>query len=120
LRILRVILFLVSILAGVAAGLYAGWALRPLPSDDFSPQALRQDYRTDYVLMTAEAYALDKDAAHAALRLARLGPDAPVRIVQEAILTGRTLGYPMQDLETMAYLSQALLTIAQATPEATP
>lgn len=119
-RILRIILFVISILAGVAAGLYVGWELRPLPTDDFSVQILRQDYRTDYVLMTAEAYTLDKNAGNAAARLGRLGSEAPVRIVQEAILTGRSLGYPMQDLETMAYLSQVLLTLTQATSEPTP
>ena len=118
-RIVRVILFILSIAAGVAAGLYAGWELRPLPQDNLSSDMLRQDYRTDCVLMIAEAYAVDQDAALAAVRLARLGDTAPARMVQEAILTGRSMGYPMQDLETMAYLSQALLAMPEAT-EAAP
>jgi len=120
LRILRIILFILSILAGVAAGLYAGWVLRPLPADAISSEALRQDFRTDYVLMIAENFSLDGDAQAAAERLSALGEEAPARLVQEAILTGRSMGYPMKDLETMAYLSQALLALPQVTAEHTP
>lgn len=97
----------VALLLGLAAGLYAGWVIKPMPRGGAQPSALREDYQTDYVLMVAEAFYAEPDAELAARRLAPLG-DTPVRQVQEAIITAGELNYPRADLERLAALSQAL------------
>lgn len=114
----RIVLFLIAILAGIVAGLYYGWSLKPARPAEGTLADLRQDYRTDYVLMVAESYQSDNDLALAASRLSTLGSETPARLVQLAILTGRELNYSNQDVETLAKLSQALLnqlTAAQGT-----
>ena len=109
-RIFRLIFFLIAIVAGIAAGLYFGWVLSPPRPGQGSLTTLRQDYRTDYVLMVAETFQSEGDVALAADRLSRLGTDTPARLAQQAILAARDLNYSIQDVETLAKLSQALLT----------
>ena len=109
-RILRLIFFLLAILVGVAAGLYFGWVLSPPRPGQGSLTTLRQDYHTDYVLMVAETFQSEGDVGLAADRLSRLGTETPARLAQQAILAARDLNYSIQDVETLAKLSQALLT----------
>jgi len=115
-RFVRLVLFIFAILVGIAAGLYFGWVMNPIKPADSALPALRQDYHTDYILMVAETYQSDGNLAMAASRLAPLGPETPARLVQEAILTARELNYSNQDVETLARLSQALLTQPTAQP----
>src|SRR5512146_226823 len=74
-----------------------------------SPVALRSDYRTDYVLMAAEAFDSDKDLAKASARLGFLDGETPAREAQVAVIRAGELGYDRRDLELLAKLSQALL-----------
>ena len=91
--------------------------MNPTKPGDSALPALRQDYHTDYVLMVAESYRSDGNLALAISRLAPMGPETPARLAQQAILTARELNYSNQDVETLARLSQALLT--QPTVQAT-
>ncbi len=117
-RVVRLILFLLAILVGIAAGLYYGWVLNPTQPGASALPVLRQDYRTDYVLMVAETYQANSDLAMAVSRLAPLGPETPARLAQQAILTARELNYSNQDVESLARLSQALLTQPATQPAA--
>ncbi len=72
------------------------------------PQHLRQDYQTDYVLMVAETYASEGNAANAVERLHFLGNEQVNVYVRQAILIGGQAGYSQQDIETMNNLSLAL------------
>ncbi len=108
-RIFRLIFFLLAILAGIAAGLYFGWVLSPPKPGESALAELRQDYRTDYVLMVAEAFQSEGDVTLAMVRLSFLGAEAPARLAQEAILSARELNYSNDDVDMMAKLSQALL-----------
>jgi len=119
-RTIRIVLFLIAILAGIAAGLYYGWRLNPARPAEGSLPDLRQDYRTDYVLMVAETYQSDNDLALASSRLSTLGSETPARLAQLAILRGTELNYSNQDVETLAKLSQALLTHPTAQGTAKP
>mgnify|MGYP001767555737 FL=1 len=105
---MRWVAFIASILLGFAISLVIGWMLIPPATDQVNPAALRADYKTDYVLMTAEAYQRDGDIVAAARRLARLGDQAPLYQGQEAILMAGQLGYTRQDLDWLAALAQAL------------
>jgi hypothetical protein len=113
-RKLRLVLFLLAILLGIAGGLYYGWSVNPQPSSAGALPALRSDFRTDTILMIAETFQADHDPALAVQRLSALGGDSPARLVQQAIITAGELGYSVKDVETLARLSQVLLTYIPA------
>lgn len=102
----RWIRFLIAIMIGIAAGLYYGWVISPVEYVDTSPDTLSIDYKTDYVLMAAEAYQVERDPALAIQRLAVLGGD-PLEMVVQAILSAERR-YIDNDLALMRQLSEAL------------
>jgi hypothetical protein len=114
----RWIRFFIAILVGVGLGLLYGWVISPVEYVDTSPDTLRIDYKTDYVLMVAEAFQGDNDLALALRRLALLGGQPPVDLVQQALLFGQANGYIDADLERMQFLLNAIqvLNLAQETP----
>jgi len=98
---------LIAILIGIAGGLFYGWEISPVEYVDTSPDTLSIDYKTDYVLMAAEAYQVEKNPALAVQRLAVLGGD-PNEMVVQAILSAERNGYIDSDLALMRQLSEAL------------
>jgi len=105
---MRWVAFIASILLGFALSLLLGWVVIPPAASQVNPEALRVDFKTDYVLMAAEAYQQDGDIVAAARRLAQLSTQAPIYVVQEAILNAGQLGYTAQDVNWLAALAQAL------------
>jgi hypothetical protein len=101
---------LIALALGIALGLIYGWVINPVQYTDVTPDALRIDYRTDYVLMVAEAYRAEQDPALAAQRLAVLGSKPPAVITSEAEDFARQAGYPSDDLTLIQELSVALQT----------
>ena len=114
----RWIRFLLAILAGIALGLAYGWIVSPVRYVDTSPDMLRVDYKTDYVLMVAEAYQNEKDLALALRRLALLGDTFPVDIVYQAIDFARQYGYDNADINRMQTLMDDLQALNP--PQETP
>lgn len=106
----RWISFFIIIAIGTAAGMYYGWVLNPVEYVDTAPDSLRIDYKTDYVLMVAEAYRVESNVAQAARRLALLGSDPPLDITDQAIAFASQIGYDPNDLALMQALAQALQT----------
>lgn len=106
--------FLIALALGAAAGLAYGWLIEPVEYVDTTPTSLRADYRTDYVLMVAEAYQGDGDLALAAVRLAALGPMPPEQRVVQAIDEAARRGLPRADLDRLAALADALRAAAAA------
>jgi hypothetical protein len=106
----RWILIFVALILGIGAGLAYGWIIDPIEFFDLTPDTLRADYKTDYVLMTAEAYRLEQDPGTAARRLAILGGQFPSAIASEALEYARTNGFPDSDIT----LIQELVTAMQA------
>ena len=106
----RQVWFFVVILVGVALGLAYGWIINPVKYVDTSPDTLRADYKTDYVLMVAEAYHKENDVALAVRRLAFLGNISPLESVQQAVVLARQAGYSSQDIGLMVALTQVLET----------
>lgn len=106
----RWLLFLIAIGIGVAVGLTYGWVINPVEYVDTTPNSLREDYKADYVLMVAEAYAAEKDPALAARRLALLGDTPPVEIVRQVMIYATQVqpGYAEADLDLMSRLASAL------------
>jgi hypothetical protein len=100
--------FLIAIAAGIFAGVMYGWVVNPVQYVETTPDSLREDYRTDYVLMVAEAYQLEDDLAVAARRLALLGDAPAAQTVARAVQFGEQAGYAPADLDRMESLQEAL------------
>jgi len=114
----RWIRFFLAIALGAAAGLLYGWLVNPVKYVDTTPDTLRVDYKSDYVLMVAEAYRAETDLALAARRLALLGDTPPAEIVRQATLFAESQGYTDADVVLMRNLQAALQswTPSQETP----
>lgn len=100
--------FIVSIAIGFSLGLYYGWVINPVKYIDLSPAALREDYRTDYVLMVAEAFQADGDLDLAARRLAVFGEFPPGEIVRQAMIFAAKAPYADSDQILLSQLASAL------------
>ncbi len=104
----RWMLFFVSIFVGLSLGLIYGWVINPVQYVDTTPDKLRADFKTDYVLMVAEGYSRHRDLDWARRYLALLG-DQPDRVVEEALNQAvMVLGYGSEDLHLMRTLLQDL------------
>jgi len=113
--------FFLALLAGLAVGLAYGWLANPASYSNTTPDTLRMDYQTDYVLMVAEAFQAEPDPGLAASRLAFLGTEqAPVQRVQQAVLEARRIGYTPDDLKRMTDLAAALQSWAPASEKTAP
>jgi len=106
----RWFLILIVIFLGIALGLVYGWVIDPVQYTDITPDALSDDYRTDYVLMVAEAYKAEEDPELAARRLAVLGSVPPALIAREAYAYAQGAVYPTDDLSLIQELTVALET----------
>lgn len=101
---------------GLVLGLLYGWVIRPVEYVDTTPNTLRADYRTEYVLMVAEAYSGDQDLDAALIRLAALGSQPPLDIVLDAIDYSIESNYPRSELEVLNHLANQLRDL-EASPE---
>lgn len=101
--------FLLVITLGIAAGMVYGWFVNPVEYVDIAPESLREDYKTDYVLMTAEAYQVNQDLGTAVRRLALLGDTPPADTVAEAISYALEHGYAPDDVLLIQLLGEAVL-----------
>jgi hypothetical protein len=106
----RWIRFLIAIALGLGFGLAYGWFLSPARSTGTSMDTLRIDYRTDVVLMIAEAYQNDQDLELAVRRLAIIGSNPPETMTEESIQFARKAGYTEPDISRIQSLLSALQT----------
>ncbi len=100
--------FIISMGIGAALGLLYGWVINPIKYVDTSPETLRIDYKSDYVLMVAEAYQSEADLPLAVERIALLGSSNPTEIVHRAVLFAEEQSYADADLALMRNLEEAL------------
>jgi hypothetical protein len=112
----RWLLPLVGGFMGVAVGLIYGWVLNPVKFIDTTPASLRADYRSDYVLMVAEAYHAYQDAGLASRRLAIFGAQSPAQISLGALQTARQAGFSPEDLALLQDLVRAMQASQPVTP----
>jgi hypothetical protein len=103
----RFIFFGITVLIGLMGGWYYGQFINPMVLADTTPNMLREDYQTDYVLMVAEAYSVEKNIQAAVERMGALGGADPTLQVQAAMAFALELGYPTQDLLIMRNLAEA-------------
>jgi hypothetical protein len=106
----RWFLFFTIIAVGAAVGMLYGWVINPVKYVDTAPDSLRMDYKTDYVLMVAEAYRLENNLNLAARRLALLGTDTPEETVSKALEFANQIGYTEADIALIQGLADGLKT----------
>lgn len=99
---------LIGVVLGVASGLIYGWIISPVEYINTAPDSLRSDYRTDYVLMVAQAYAVEADLDTVQKRLASLGPEPPSDAVVEAIQYAVEHNFSQADIEALRQLALGL------------
>lgn len=113
----RWLFFLLSILIGIAIGIVYGRIIQPVEYSNTPLSSLKSDYKTDYVLMVAETYALENDPVAAIHRLSALDTLPTLEIIRQAILNAEQSGYNDVDLQRMRNLQAAL---EKAAPAGTP
>jgi hypothetical protein len=106
----RWIFITLALIVGIGIGIAYGWYLDPVEYFDLPPDALRADYKADYVLMTAEAYRVEQDPGLAARRLAIFGTKSPSAIAADGLAYARANGFSDSDIT----LIQELVTALQA------
>lgn len=104
----RLIFFVGMIVLGIAAGVTYGWVVNPIQYTDTGPQTLGQDFKTDYVLMTAEIYRANGDPVLALARLAALGEEPTLQILDEALVFTQENAYSAGDRQLLTDLRQAV------------
>jgi len=104
----RWIRFFIAVMIGAAAAMYYGWKLNPVQYSVTTLDTLRVDYKTDYVLMVAEAFHVEKDQSLAVRRLALISAETPSDVVTKAIKEAEKSPYPAADLGLMQELEKAL------------
>jgi hypothetical protein len=101
-----------ALLGGFLALIY-GWLIRPVEYVETTPDSLRIDFRTDYVLMVAESYSADQDLELAQFRLAALGPLPPDEYATDAIDYALELSFSRSDLDHLNQLAISLRALPQ-------
>jgi hypothetical protein len=107
---LRYIFFVFMIGVGVVLGIFYAEEINPVEVTDAPLDTLRVDYKTDYVLMVAEAYAHGQDPALAAMQLAQLSSARPIETVNLAIVFALENGYSPNDLVLLQKLGEVMST----------
>ncbi len=116
----RLLGFSLAILAGLLLGLVYGWFINPPGARNTTLDSLRSDYQADYVLMVAERYAVDRDAAAALVFLEKIAPRDPYGSVRLAMVTGQQLGYSAGEMQALTDLENALVLSSSGSSEAAP
>ena len=102
------IFIVLALLAGIGIGVTYGWYVDPVDYFDTTPDTLRADYKADYVLMTAEAYQVERDPGLAARRLAIFGTKSSSAIAAEGLAYARSNGYSDAEVAIIQELVTAL------------
>ena len=108
--------FVLALSLGALVGLAYGWIIQPVEFVETAPDSLRRDYRTDYVLMVAEAYSEGEDIELAQRRLAALGPQPPAESASDALEYAQAEEFAAADIERIESLLEDLERAA-VTPE---
>ncbi len=106
-RILWVFIVL-ALLVGLGIGIAYGWYVDPVDYFDTTPDALRADFKADYVLMAAEAYQVEQDPGLAARRLAVFGTRSPSGIAADGLAYARAHGFSDSEIAMLQELVTAL------------
>jgi len=99
---------LTGLVIGLVAGLVYAWLINPVDYVNTIPSSLREDYRDQYRLMIALAYATNNDLVRASERLKLLKDDDPVRTLTEQAQRILAEDGSMEDARSLGALATAL------------
>jgi hypothetical protein len=102
------VFILLALIAGTGLGIAYGWYIDPIDYINVTPDSLRANFKADYVLMTAEAYQVEKDPGVAARRLAIFGTKSPASIAADGLEYARANGFSDNDVAIMRELVTAM------------
>jgi hypothetical protein len=112
----RTLLFILTGFAlGLGIGVLIAWGVMPAQFVESTPASLRLDFKDEYRYMIASAYQSNGDLLRAQARLTTIGDmNPPVALGEQAqrMLADNT---PLQMVQVLANLSEALQTIPTAT-----
>jgi hypothetical protein len=101
-------LALVAVLTGAGLGLWYGWMINPVEYKDTDIAHLYAVYRDEFILMVAEAYAVDGNLDTARARLALLSVPDPANTVADLAEAALSRGASQLDVQALARLAAAL------------
>ena len=97
-----------GLLLGVGLGLLIAWVLAPVQFVNTSPASLRTDFKDEYRFMIAAAYGVTSDLPRAQARLTAIGDLDSVKALGEQAQRMLADQSPMQMVQVLADLSEAL------------
>ncbi|HEX8992444.1 MAG TPA: hypothetical protein VF784_12265 [Anaerolineales bacterium] len=97
-----------SLLAGMAAGLAYAWVVSPLRYVDTTPNTLRADFKDQFRSVIAASYAATHNLDRAKARLALLGDADPVEALTAQAQRMLAAGQPFQVVQDVAGLASDL------------
>ncbi len=100
--------FFIVLIVGIGLGLLYGWVVNPVEYVNTTIDSLREDYKTDYVLMVAEVYHTNQDLEWAMNRLALLGDETSQASLEAALDFAVQAEYASSDLNLLKDLNAAL------------
>ncbi len=107
---------LTGLVIGLIIGLVYAWLVNPVDYVDTVPGSLRDDYKDQYRLMIALAYAANNDPVRAAERLKLLDDRDPARALTEQAQRILAEDGSMDDARALGALASALeLSVLQPT-----
>ena len=99
---------ILATLIGFAIGLFYAWQIEPVVFRNHTPRDLEGNHYSEYVLLIAQTFSVEKDIVLARVRLETLASDNPAGIVvdhtERMILTGAN----HSDIQVMLALADAL------------
>jgi hypothetical protein len=102
------ILLALSLVGGVAVGFVLGWVVWPVTYVDTDVVDLRVGYQDDYIVMTGDAYALDRNLTAAKERLAHLEDPAVNQRVAGLVRSKMAASEPAGRLRSLVLLAEGL------------
>lgn len=100
--------FLLTLLAGLGLGLLVAWVIAPVEYLDAAPALLRADYKDQYRLMVASAYAANGNLERARSRLALLEDPDSVQALTAQAQRALAAGQPWESVRLLAVLASDL------------
>jgi hypothetical protein len=104
----QVAVFFLTFLAGLGVGLLVAWVIAPVEYVDATPALLRADYKDQYRLLVASAYAANGNLERARSRLSLLEEPDPVQVLTAQAQRSLAAGQPWESVRLLAALASAL------------
>lgn len=99
---------LLALLTGAGLGLAYSWFISPVSYVDAAPSILRADFKDQYRIIIASAYAANQDLARASARLGLLGDEDPIGALSAQAQRMLAAGEPFENAEPLAKLATDL------------